>query len=144
MILNMSIQLINSLTISNHVSLNNFGFSKQTMISSVIDDFFLPTFPLTSFIFYSSLNELDKTSSIMLNRSQDRGHLWFLILKRIFYQIVIKRCLQWQVLIDSGVFGSGGGWECVCRLRMFLLLRDLVLTMNQWWNHELLKINLNF
>ena len=116
------------------------------MISPVIDDFFLLTFPLISFIFYSSLNELGKTSSIMLNRSQDREHLCLVsdFKKNAFIRLSFKRCLQLQVLIDTFFFwqwlGGGEGWVCVCRLRMFLLLRDLVLTMNQWWNYELLKI----
>ena len=90
------------------------------MISSVIDDFFLLTFPLISFIFYSSLNELGKTSNIMLTRSQDREHLCLVsdFKKNAFIRLSFKRCLQLQVLIDTFFFffGSGrgrGGYVCV-------------------------------
>ena len=83
------------------------------MISSVIDDFFLLTFPLISFIFYSSLNELGKTSNIMLTRSQDREHLCLVsdFKKNAFIRLSFKRCLQLQVLIDTFFFFFGSGGE---------------------------------
>ena len=67
--------LTNSIIRSNSVLVESIGFSMYTIMSSANNDSFVSSFPSwMSFISFSCLISVTRTSNTMLNRSGETGH----------------------------------------------------------------------